>query len=59
MAKSYKLIFKNGPTGDREFSLEKDVLFLGRDVNNDVVVDDSEVSRRHGPGGATLEVPDQ
>ena len=47
MAKSYKLIFKNGPTGDREFSLEKDVLFLGRDVNNDVVVDDSEVSRRH------------
>jgi hypothetical protein len=47
MAKSYKLIFRNGPTGDREFPLEKDILFLGRDVNNDVVVDDSEVSRRH------------
>jgi pSer/pThr/pTyr-binding forkhead associated (FHA) protein len=47
MAKSYKLIFKNGPTGDREFTLEQDVLFLGRDVNNDIVIDDSEVSRRH------------
>jgi hypothetical protein len=47
MVKSYKLILESGPNAGTEFPLEKDELYLGRDVNNDIVVNDPEVSRRH------------
>ncbi len=47
MTKTYKLILKSGPNAGAEFSLEKDEIFLGRDVNNDIVINDPEVSRRH------------
>lgn len=47
MTKSYKLILESGPNSGTEYPLEKDELYLGRDVNNDVVINDAEVSRRH------------
>ncbi|MBM4430790.1 MAG: FHA domain-containing protein, partial [Chloroflexi bacterium] len=44
------------PHGTKEFALDKDVLTLGRSPDNDIVVDDPVVSRRHAeirrvPGG--------
>lgn len=47
MTRNYKLILKSGPNAGSEFALEKEELFLGRDVNNDIVINDPEVSRRH------------
>jgi hypothetical protein len=47
MTKTYKLILKSGPEMGMEFPLEKEEIFLGRDVNNDIVINDPEVSRRH------------
>ena len=47
MAKSFKLILQSGPTAGAEYALEKEELYLGRDVNNDITINDPEVSRRH------------
>jgi hypothetical protein len=47
MAKSFKLIIESGPSAGTELLLEKDELSLGRDVNNDLVINDPEVSRKH------------
>lgn len=47
MNRTYKLILQTGTNAGAEFVLEKDEIFLGRDVNNDVVINDPEVSRRH------------
>jgi hypothetical protein len=47
MTKLYKLILQSGPTAGTEFVLENPEIFLGRDVNNDITINDPEVSRRH------------
>ncbi|MEA5078889.1 MAG: FHA domain-containing protein [Anaerolineaceae bacterium] len=47
MAKSFKLIIESGPSAGTELLLEKEDLTLGRDVNNDLVINDPEVSRKH------------
>jgi predicted component of type VI protein secretion system len=47
MIKTYKLILQTGLNAGTEYLLDKDELFLGRDVNNDIVINDPEVSRRH------------
>jgi pSer/pThr/pTyr-binding forkhead associated (FHA) protein len=47
VANTYKLIMKNGPDEGTEVVLDKDEMYLGRDDNNDIVVKDAEVSRRH------------
>lgn len=47
MAKSFKIIIESGPSAGTELLLEKDELSLGRDVNNDLVINDPEVSRKH------------
>ncbi len=47
MTKSFKLIIESGPSAGTELLLEKDELTLGRDVNNDLVINDPEVSRKH------------
>ena len=44
---TYQLIMRSGPTPGKEFPLEKDEIYVGRDVANDIVVNDPEVSRRH------------
>lgn len=45
---SYRLTIKQGPMPGKVFELAKDVVTLGRDVNNDLVINDAEVSRNHG-----------
>lgn len=44
---SYRLTVRQGPVPGKIFELAKDMLTLGRDVNNDLVINDSEVSRNH------------
>lgn len=44
---NFRLIVRSGPNPGRTFALTQPVITLGRDVTNDVVVNDSEISRRH------------
>ena len=47
MSTTYKLILQSGVGAGTEYPLEKTDLILGRDLSNDIVVNDPEVSRRH------------
>lgn len=47
MITSYRLVMRGGPTVGKSFSLEKNEIFIGRDLSNDIVINDGEVSRRH------------
>jgi len=44
---SFRLTMAQGPTPGKVFELVKDILTIGRDVSNDVVINDAEVSRHH------------
>ena len=57
---STMLIMRTGPTPGKSFELTKNELYIGRDINNDIVINDSEVSRKHArlilqAGGYVLE----
>lgn len=43
----YKLIFFDGPNMGDEYSLDKNIITLGRGADNDIVIKDVSVSRRH------------
>jgi len=43
----YRLVMRQGPTPGLEFELSKSELTIGRDVINDIVINDAEVSRKH------------
>lgn len=47
MPTTYRLILLTGASAGTEYPLEKTELQLGRDLSNDIVVNDAEVSRRH------------
>lgn len=47
MGSSFRLVLRSGPTPGKVFPLEKNELFIGRDLSNDVVINDPEISRRH------------
>jgi predicted component of type VI protein secretion system len=47
MITSYRLVMRGGPTVGKAFPLEKSEIFIGRDLSNDIVINDGEVSRRH------------
>lgn len=56
----YQLVMKAGPAPGKTFALDRDEIHIGRDVNNDIVVNDAEISRRHArftmrTGGYVLE----
>lgn len=60
MSPSFRLIERSGPNPGETFELDKEVITMGRDVTNDVVLADPEVSRQHArinrtPGGYVLE----
>lgn len=44
---NFRLVLRSGPTPGKVFPIEKHELFLGRDLANDIVINDPEVSRRH------------
>ncbi len=59
-SQAYQLIMRTGPTPGKVFELTKTEIFLGRDPHNDIVISDSEVSRKHArlvlqAGGYVLE----
>ena len=43
----YQLVIKTGPNPGEVYSLTKSEIFLGRDISNDIVINDAEVSRKH------------
>ena len=47
MGSSFRIVLRSGPTPGKVFPLGKNELFIGRDLSNDVVINDPEISRRH------------
>ncbi|MEL6310360.1 MAG: FHA domain-containing protein [Chloroflexota bacterium] len=57
---SFRLIVRRGPQINEAYELSGDVSNLGRDITNDIVINDREVSRHHlrftrGADGYTIE----
>lgn len=57
---SFRLIVRRGPRPNEVYELGDEVLNLGRDITNDLVINDREVSRHHlrftkGADGITME----
>lgn len=44
---SYRLVMRSGPTPGKVFPVQKDEVIIGRDLTNDIVINDAEISRRH------------
>ncbi|MDX1991691.1 MAG: FHA domain-containing protein [bacterium] len=44
---SFRLIVRRGPQPNQTYDLNKDIVTLGRDITNDIVINDPEVSRHH------------
>lgn len=47
MAAQYQLVMHSGPTPGKVFPLEGDVITIGRESENGIVINDAEVSRKH------------
>jgi pSer/pThr/pTyr-binding forkhead associated (FHA) protein len=43
----YRLVVRQGANPGQIYKLEKDEISIGRDVTNDIVLNDAEVSRKH------------
>lgn len=43
----YQLVMKKGPVPGKTFELTRNELTIGRDIKNEIVINDAEVSRRH------------
>jgi predicted component of type VI protein secretion system len=57
---AYRMIVRSGPNPGTVFELTREVSTIGRDVTNEVVIGDAEISRQHArltrtPGGYVLE----
>jgi hypothetical protein len=57
---SFRLIVRRGPQPNQIYELNKGIITIGRDITNDIVINDPEVSRHHcrltqGGGGYTVE----
>jgi len=44
---SFRLVVRRGPQPNQIYELKQDSLSLGRDIKNDIVINDPEVSRHH------------
>lgn len=56
----FRLVVRRGPQPNQVYELNKDIITLGRDITNDITINDPEVSRHHmrltrGAGGFTIE----
>lgn len=57
---SFRLVVRRGPQPNQQFLLTRDTVTIGRDITNDIVINDPEVSRHHArlirtPNGYTFE----
>jgi hypothetical protein len=46
MSSKYRLVMRSGPSIGQIYPLDKNEMVIGRDLTNDIVISDSEVSRR-------------
>lgn len=46
-SQSFQLVMRVGPSPGKIFSLTKNEIVLGRDIDNEIVINDAEISRRH------------
>ena len=59
-ASSFRMIVRTGPNPGTTYDLTKEVTLMGRDVSNDIILGDAEISRQHTrltrtPGGYVVE----
>ncbi|MCX6078378.1 MAG: FHA domain-containing protein [Chloroflexi bacterium] len=47
MTAQYQLVMHSGPTPGKTFPLEGDIITIGREAENGIVINDAEVSRKH------------
>lgn len=47
MTGQFQMVMRTGPSPGKTFSLSKKESFAGRDVDNEIVINDVEVSRKH------------
>lgn len=47
MDSAFRLVMRTGPTVGKVYPLDKNEIFIGRDLANDISINDPEVSRRH------------
>ena len=47
MSPTYQLVIRTGPDSGKVYPIEKSEIFIGRDLNNEIVINDQEISRRH------------
>jgi hypothetical protein len=47
MSTNFRLVLRSGPTPGKAYPLEKSEMFIGRDLANDIVINDPEISRKH------------
>jgi predicted component of type VI protein secretion system len=47
MQSNFRMVMRSGPSVGKVYPLEKNELFVGRDLSNDIVINDPEISRRH------------
>ena len=47
MAANFQLVMHSGPTPGKVFPLDGDVVTIGREAENNIVINDAEVSRKH------------
>ena len=43
----YQLVMRSGPTPGKTYPLSKTEIYVGRDISNDIAVNDAEISRKH------------
>ena len=46
-SRTFKLTIRQGPKPNQVFDLDQEVLSLGREAGNDLVIEDPQISRRH------------
>jgi predicted component of type VI protein secretion system len=47
MQSVYRMVMRSGPSVGKVYPLDRAELFIGRDLNNEIVINDPEISRRH------------
>jgi len=47
MQSNFRMVMHSGPSVGKVYPLEKSEIFVGRDLSNDIVINDPEISRRH------------
>jgi predicted component of type VI protein secretion system len=47
MQSNFRLVMRSGPSVGKIYPLDKEEMFIGRDLSNDIVINDPEISRRH------------